>query len=196
MEISKIGQEYPNLPMAAWVVMVLLKPLLRKGYRLTIDNFYTYPELADILLSNYTDVLGTTRLNRKDLPQQFKKEKLKKGQVCAVQRGKVMALRWKDKKDVARISTVHNPTMVDLSTPRREIKKPQVIHDYNFTMGGVDKVDQHLVDYPIPRKRGKRYYKKVFVHLMDLAVWNSYSLYFIRNLSKICKEPQGSHFLI
>ena len=43
-------------------------------------------------------------------------------------------------------------------------------------MGGVDKVAQHLVDYPIPRKGRKRYYK-VFFHMMNLALWNSYILY-------------------
>ena len=187
---TQISQEYPNLNMAAQIVMDLMKPLLRKGYRLTIDNFYTYPELVDILVQNYTDVLGTIRLNRKQLPDKFKKEKLKKGQVRAVQRGKVMALRWRDKKDVAMISTVHNPAMVDVSTPRQEKIKPQVVVDYNFTMGGVDKVDQHMVDYPIPRKRGKKYYKKVFFHLMDLALWNSYLLY-VKSFENL-EEPTSS----
>ncbi|KAG8225467.1 hypothetical protein J437_LFUL004468 [Ladona fulva] len=44
-------------------------------------------------------------------------------------------------------------------------------------MGGVDKVEQHLSHYPIPRKRGKKYYRKIFFHLMEQALWNSYVLY-------------------
>lgn len=44
-------------------------------------------------------------------------------------------------------------------------------------MGGVDRVDQHLSDYPTIRKRGKRYYKKQFFHLVEYALWNTYILY-------------------
>ncbi|KAF2896047.1 hypothetical protein ILUMI_10140 [Ignelater luminosus] len=44
-------------------------------------------------------------------------------------------------------------------------------------MGRVDRVDQHLADYTLPRKRGKKYYKKIFFHLFDLALWNSFVLY-------------------
>lgn len=43
--------------------------------------------------------------------------------------------------------------------------------------GGVDKVDQHLADYPITRKRGKKYYKKIFFHMLEHALWNSFVLY-------------------
>ena len=106
---------------------------------------------------------------------QERKAEERSSSCCSTRKG--YGTKMEGQKDVAMLSTVHNPTMVDLSTPRWEMKKPEAIHDYNFTMGGVDKVDQHLVDYPIPRKRGKRYYKKVFFHLMDLAVWNSYILY-------------------
>ena len=55
-------------------------------------------------------------------------------------------------------------------------------------MGGVDKVDQQLVDYPITRKRGKRYYKKVFFHLMDFAVWNAFLLY-NESITQAGKKP-------
>ena len=44
-------------------------------------------------------------------------------------------------------------------------------------MGGVDKVNQHLAAYSTLRKRGGKYYKKIFFHLLDLALWNSYILY-------------------
>ena len=44
-------------------------------------------------------------------------------------------------------------------------------------MGGVDRVDQHLSNYPIVRKRGKKYYKKMFFHLSEQALWNAFVLY-------------------
>ncbi|CAL1269763.1 unnamed protein product [Larinioides sclopetarius] len=44
-------------------------------------------------------------------------------------------------------------------------------------MGGVDKVDQHLTDYPVTRKRGKKYYLKILFHLLDQALYNSFIMY-------------------
>ena len=89
----------------------------------------------------------------------------------------MMVLKWKDKKDVTLLSTIHNAEMVDVTTRKGTIQKPKLVMDYNNTMGGVDRMDQHLSCYPTPRKRGKKYYKKIFFHLVDLAIWNSYVLY-------------------
>ena len=174
---TQFDPDYDDLPVSSRVVMSLMKPLLGKGYCVTVDNYYNSPQLADILIKNKTDIYGTLRMTRKEVPQELKQAKLKKGEVVAYQRGKTMAIRWKDKKDVAMLSTIHNSSMQDVVTRQGVVKKPKVVCEYNFTMGGVDKVDQQLVDYPITRKRGKKYYKKVFFHLMDLAVWNAYIIY-------------------
>ena len=88
-----------------------------------------------------------------------------------------MTLLWKDKKDVAMLSTIHSPAMHDIKTRQGSVKKPKVVCEYNHTMGGVDKVDQQQVDYPIPRKQGKKYYKTVFFYLMDIAVSNAFILH-------------------
>ena len=159
------------------IVMSLIKPLLKKGYCLTIDNYYTSPQLADLLISNLTDLYGTVRSNRKDLPDGLSKEKLRKGEVTAFRRGKLMAMRWKDKKDVYLLSSIHNAEQQDVETRKGTVQKPKVVCDYNLSMGGVDKSDQMLSCYPIPRKRTKKYYKKMFFHMLDIAVWNTYILY-------------------
>lgn len=143
-----------------------------------MDNYYNSPQLADLLISNKTDVYGTLRLNRKEVPIELKNRKLLKGEIVAFQRGQVCALKWKDKKDISLISTVHSNATGKVTTKRNETRvKPAVVIDYNDTMGGDDRVDQHLADYNLPRKRGKKYYKKLFYHLLDLALWNSFTLY-------------------
>lgn len=174
---TQFDPEYDEYPVSSRVVLSLMKSLFGKGYCVTVDNYYTSPQLADALVMNQTDTYGTLRLNRKEVPEQLKRKKLKKGEVLAFQRGKVMTLLWKDKKDVAMLSTIHNPAMDVIETRQEPVKKPKVVCEYNHTMGGVDKVDQQLVDYPIPRKRGKKYYKTVFFHLMDIAVWNAFILH-------------------
>ena len=44
-------------------------------------------------------------------------------------------------------------------------------------MGGVDLSDAYLASYPSARKRLKKYYKKQFRHIMDMATFNAYLLY-------------------
>ncbi|XP_054918033.2 piggyBac transposable element-derived protein 4-like [Dermacentor andersoni] len=168
----------PTSPMGTKVVMKLLEPLLGKGYCLTVDNFYTSPELVDLLLLNRTDVYGTVRANRKDMPPEFRTQKLKKGEIQAYQRGKCVALQWRDKKVVTVLSTVHSANMETFKDSKgRDVTKPSIVRDYNHTMGGVDKSDQMLANYPVPRKRQKIYYKKIFRHLLDELTFNSFVLY-------------------
>lgn len=169
--------DYQNLPISSQIVMSLVAPLLGKGYCLITDNFYTSPQLADILLKYRTDTYGTVRLSRKDMPENVKRNKLKRGDIVASQRGKVTVMKWKDKKDVSLLSTIHNSDIIDVTKNNKTVKKPRVVVDYNTTMGGVDRVDQHLANYPVPRKRGKKYYKKIFFHLYEQANFNSYVLY-------------------
>ena len=87
-----------DLLLCTKVVMTLMKPLLNKGYCLTVENYYTSTQLANILVKNHTDN-KTVRLTRKNLPVGIKKEKQKRGKVFAYTK-KIMVLKWKDKKDV------------------------------------------------------------------------------------------------
>lgn len=64
------------------------------------DNFYFPLELADVLIQNNTDKI-TLRPNRRDLPENFNKITLKKGEISAFQRGKITVLSWRDKKCVS-----------------------------------------------------------------------------------------------
>ncbi|EEC06595.1 PiggyBac transposable element-derived protein, putative [Ixodes scapularis] len=131
--------------MGTKVVLSLMEPFLCKGYCVTVDNYYTSPELVDKLLQQKTDVYGTVRPTRKDMPP-FNDLKLKKGEVGAFQRGKCMALQWRDKKLVTLLSTVYDATVVEGVNARNEkVVKPAAVYDYNNTMGGVDKSDQNLV---------------------------------------------------
>ncbi|GFW64988.1 piggyBac transposable element-derived protein 4 [Trichonephila clavipes] len=82
---------------------------LGKGYCVTIDNFYMSPQLADILVTEKTDIYGTVNKTRNDnIPVNFSKEKVRKGEIVAYQRGKVMALKWQNKKSVCLMSTIHD----------------------------------------------------------------------------------------
>lgn len=167
-----------HLPMGTKVVLKLMEPLEGKGHCLTTDNFYTSPELVEILIEQKTDIYGTARATRKDMPAPFKKAKLKKGEVQAFQRGKCTAIQWKDKRLITLLSTVHSADMVQFQDSKgRTVEKPSVVCDYNHTMGGVDLSDQMLATYPVARKRQKIYYKKLFRQFLDDTALNAFILY-------------------
>jgi len=54
--------------------------------------------------------------------------------------------------------------------------KPNVIVQYNAFMGGVDKLDQMLKLY-LSLCTTMKWYKKLFQHLLDVTVYNSFVLY-------------------
>ena len=140
--------------MATTLVLTLIEPLLNQGT--TTDNFYTSPELYEFLLQNKTDAYGTVRANWREMPPTFGNKRLKAGEIVACQKGKIMALRWRDKKDVCLMSTIHNTSTVMVHTKGgKDIMKPQVVMVYNNTMGGVDRADQSMTFYPAMRKQQK-----------------------------------------
>ena len=174
---TPFSNNYSSYGIATRCVMTLIEPLLNKGYCVSLDNFYNSPELADLLISNKTDVYGTLRQNRKNLPPAIKNQKLKNGELVAFQKGKICVMKWQDKKPVCMISTVHNGEIIEMQKRGKIVSKPKAVFDYNHTMGGVDKSDQCLAYYPTMRNQQRKYYKKLFRHLLDMVIWNSFCLY-------------------
>ncbi|GFU95198.1 piggyBac transposable element-derived protein 4 [Trichonephila clavipes] len=76
-------EKYKHMCMSSQVVMTLMEPLLNKGHCLTTDNFYSSPELADILIQSLTDMYGTLKPRRKDVPKELLSKKIDKGQMIA-----------------------------------------------------------------------------------------------------------------
>ena len=55
--------------------------------------------------------------------------------------------------------------------------KPQVCKDYKRIMPGVDKMDQMMSAYDPTRKRLKRYYRRIYLTLLEMAFYNSFVVY-------------------
>lgn len=68
--------------------MTLVHDLRDQGYTLTTDNYYTSPELAELLIKCKTDIYGTMRMNRKGLPLVLKTKKLKKRRTNSIPKRK------------------------------------------------------------------------------------------------------------
>ena len=68
--------------------------------------------------------------------------------------GKILCLKWKDKRVVNMLSTFHTDEIIDKRRRTRAagsgievIKKPKMIDEYNTYMGGVDRSDQMVLYY-------------------------------------------------
>ncbi|CAH2002110.1 unnamed protein product [Acanthoscelides obtectus] len=174
---TNYGHKYIEQPIAARIVLSLCDSLLNKGHCLFLDNFYTSPHLVEELTKRRTDCVGTMRINRKGIPQDIKTKKNRKRGVCGYVQKKVMIIKWKDKKDITMISTLHDNRMVEIEKRDKKIQKPAVVLSYNKDMGGVDLSDNFLHFYSLDLTHLKKYYKKMFFHLLNIAILNSYILY-------------------
>lgn len=85
------------------VLVRLCEPLLGEGRMIVADNYYTSLPLATYLKNRNTDLCGTIRKNRADLPPHVTKHKLekKKNESIAQQKdGCITVLKWHDKRNV------------------------------------------------------------------------------------------------
>ena len=169
---------YDDFPITSKIVLTLINELLDKGYCLYTDNFHTSPNLADYSAQRQMDTAGTLRLNRIGVPKSVKDAKLKKGEATAAYRKKLIVLKWKDKKDVTILSSIHDAAFINTTSKRgRERIKPKAIADYNEHMGGVDLSENLLSHFSTARNRMKKFYRKIVRHLFDISVLNAFITY-------------------
>ncbi len=87
----------------------------------------------------------------------------------------VLAVVWKDKREVSLLSTIHNPSVVGSVSrdphTRQPTIKPECVTDYNINMRLVDKSDAMISSIDCARKALK-WYKKLFFRLLDITMLN------------------------
>ncbi|KAI4476158.1 hypothetical protein M0804_013821 [Polistes exclamans] len=140
------------------VVFNLLKEsqLLHKGYCLFIDNWYSSPKLFRELYKMKTNVCGTVRINRKEMPRELKSHVLQQGEAIIFTTKEMAAIKWKNKKDFVMLTTMHDLSFVEAGKQNRytgqKTLNPTAVVDYNQYMGGVDVGDQMLSKFHTVRR--------------------------------------------
>jgi hypothetical protein len=103
------------------------------------------------------------------MPQdlRLKTTKLKRGDIRARTRADLTAILWREKRDICMLTNIHNdPAEGNFCNEGGIALKPQNVMDY---MGYVDKGDRMANSYFISRRTFK-WTKKLFFHLLDLAI--------------------------
>ncbi|CAK1589631.1 unnamed protein product [Parnassius mnemosyne] len=184
----------PDLGASSNIVVRLARCIPRnQQYRLFFDNYYTSPELISYLAKEGILSLGTVSKGRlgKDVQipslKDLKKDKVERGfseeWVANVDGTDIVTVMWYDNKPVVLSSSFVGQEPIQLV--RRYCKKqkkyiqvdcPQIVKVYNQHMGGVDLLDSFLGKYKI-KIRTKKWYLRLFYHLIDVIVVNSWLLY-------------------
>ncbi|UYV73854.1 PGBD5 [Cordylochernes scorpioides] len=112
----------------------LAKRFYGQGYHIYFDRWFSSPELFDKLWEKKTLAVGTVMPSRKTMPKTEFSQKLKRGEIIKMRRKHLLAIKWKDVRDVFMLSTVHEGKMMPVKpkTPtREELFKPDAVIDYN-----------------------------------------------------------------
>ncbi|XP_048013474.1 piggyBac transposable element-derived protein 4-like [Megalobrama amblycephala] len=170
------------------VMSLMDKKVLGSGYHVYMDDFYTSPKLLTDLFAMKFGACGTYRDCRKGFPQSASNSLTKKstrGSIRWIRDGPLVCVKWMDKKEVSVCSTIH--AAYEGHRVKRKVKVqdtwktkifpcPAPLTAYNHHMAGADLSDQLLQYYTVKHKTMK-WYRKVFLHFLDIAATNAFILH-------------------
>jgi hypothetical protein len=103
------------------------------------------------------------------MPRDICANKLKGGEYETWSANNILCVRWRDKK-TGKLKRKRS------QTPREKVEKPKCALDYQKGMGGVVLQDQVTALFSIMR-RTVTGYRKVFFYLLDMCIFNSFTVY-------------------
>jgi len=149
-----------------------------------MDNFFSSLPLVDELGKNGVMCCGTYRTGRLGFPAELANKdnlkQLKRGDSLMRHKGETTVITWKDKKPVFVVTSAHDNSIVTVNRRNpdgtsEQVTCPYAVAEYNRHVGWVDLSDQLKKYYSYDRK-SKRWWLRLFYHLLDLCVVNVYIL--------------------
>jgi hypothetical protein len=136
------------------VVDRLCDKIKGKGCCVYMERWFSSPKIFDHLCSCKTKAVSIVMSNRKEMPKQAFSTKLKKRRKISRQRDHLLAIKWKDIRDVFFLTTAHENILVEAPLSRgahHKIKPPAVLaHKYKTD---VNRSNQMLSYYSFERRR-------------------------------------------
>ncbi len=164
---------------------------LDQGHHLYMDNFYSSPHLATVLLNRSMGFCGTVCSNKTDWPitlgKVSKQIEPRSKQICwrHSKNDQMLAMTIGDRRVFHLISMIHNATMSEVHIPSEGKWDwyADTALDYNYGMKVVDQGDKILKSYKMNWKTLLWTMKLVF-HLTNMAMMNVYLL--------LCRSQQAA----
>ncbi|KAJ8287215.1 hypothetical protein GJAV_G00048980 [Gymnothorax javanicus] len=171
-------------------VMNLIRvPELGTGYHVYVDNFYTSAALFRQLHRVGFGACGPIRESRQGFPRTSRNALPKtagRGNMRWIRKGCLLFVKWKDTKDVSMCSTIHKAfsgrttemrfKSRDGAWSHQKLPVPDAVMDYNWHMGTMEQSDA-LSKYFTVSDKTMRWYRKLFLNFVDIAVVNSFIIH-------------------
>jgi len=168
-----------------------------KGFTICMDRFYTTLSTVNFLSEKGFGVFGAIMRNRVKLDQNIIDE------ISIMERGdakfycsndeQIILTCWKDSKVVLLVSNKGDDSLMKTTRNIKdenqhhktiEIKYPTNIKNYSENSKGVDHFDQ-MMSYYARDHRSVKWHTRVSVHLLGVAIHNSFILYRFYKKNKI-----------
>lgn len=173
------------------------------NYKVCFDNYFSTLPLIVELSKQGIHSVGTMRKNRlhnDKLPDDKTILSLPRGSslemTANIENIEVANVTWRDSKAVNLISNYvgTNPMQTVQRFDKKLNKKitidcPNIIKEYNSCMGGVDLLDSFIGRNKI-KIRSKKWYMRLFYHLLDVTNTNAWILYKRVNLQRGLSKKQ------
>lgn len=191
-----------DLGSSANVVVRLLRMVPNDlNYRVCFDNYFSSLPLIVELSKRGIRSVGTVRKNRLQndkLPNETSIMSLPRGSsiemTTNIENIEISNVTWRDNKAVNLISDYvgTNPMQTVQRYDKKINKKisidcPNIIKEYNSCMGGVDLLDS-LIGRNKIKIRSKKWYMRIFYHLLDVTITNAWILYKRANAQRATEE--------
>jgi len=189
------------------LIMDMCEPLFGSGRIVNMDNYYTSPTAAWMLSNEKVYMRGTCRNNRVGFPtgvmfSSKEKKHLERGSIRRMveRKKRIAAFGWLDGNPVHFITTADGSGMTTVTRrvgrERKTVEAPIGIREYNKGMQAVDRHDQLRQRFSLASRHGfKKYYQKIALGLIDMAVVNAWIHYKLVNPEKCIHERARYEFM-
>ncbi|KAF6198570.1 hypothetical protein GE061_008318 [Apolygus lucorum] len=168
-----------------FAVKCLVDPIAGSNRNVTMDDYFTTVSLVTELVDDCKlTAIGQIKTNKKELPAFFSDmnyKHRKSGSSIVLYAGDVMAVSYKPCNNtglLSLVSTCHKGQAL-----KNGSGKPQVVLDYEATRGAVEAFLGNCNKMTTNRKTF-RWPLTIFYHMIDMAIQNSYVVYYHNFLAK------------
>jgi len=185
----------------------MCRPLFGSGRVVNMDNYYTSPTAAWMLAQNQVYMRGTCRTNRIGFPigisfSSQEKRQWERGSVRGMieRKKRIAAFGWLDGNPVHFLTTADGSGMTKVTRrvgrDHQSVEAPIGIKQYNIGMQAVDRHDQLREGFSLSARHGfKKYYQKIALGLIDMAIVNAWIHYKLVNPDKCTTERARYEFM-
>lgn len=170
MDKKEYNEEITQEPFTFNLINTLMPTsYIGKNYILFIDSWYSSLPIIKSLMKKKIFTVGAIKKNRKYMPKYME---IANSHYIFTSNEWITVSNWTDKKHIVLASSISNCDIII----HKDKKIPRLFYEYNNHMRGVDILDQKASYYQ-NKNTTKKWWKRVFYHLLEISICNSHILF-------------------